>query len=577
MNKDYFIRNGKVHMAKEIYEVVSPIGKCSGQPKVLAHSLEDLSNKKIGMFLATHDEVRGGVVFQKLQELLQNRFPNATFIPCAKFPKWSDNMKEFIDSVRMQGCDAVITGYGGGNYAGRLAFINGNIETALGIPTVFIVGQGFVNAASSGAESVGLPGLRLAICPGDFELDSTIELEKKSEGVLFPEIIAALTGSIEEEAGLPTGPEPREIVFAGDLEEVNTYFLDKQWGDGLPIVPPTLERVEEFLRYTDAPSEEVIGIMPLANLEASVWKIAVNGVMAGCRPEYMSVLMAITEALADSRFGETGSTSGWVPMVTLNGPIGRDLNFCTSMGVLLPGNQANTSVGRFVSLILRNVGRMLPASSDGASFGRNFFIVLAEDETHSPWEPLSITRGFQRGDSVVTLTGASLVSLHLKAMGNSAEDLLAGLAASLKRILLSGDLQACMRFGPEVSYQLIMTPMVAKRIASAGYSKRDVQEYLYQHSMVPAHEFDSVLSLQTGGLTSCHFVKAGMAKAIFCESTDPERMVPLYNVPDELQIIVSGDPLKNRFFITQQMGSQGYATSKKVSLPSEWQKLIKAH
>ena len=418
--------------------------------------------------------------------------------------------------------------------------------------------------------------MRLAVYPGAFDIDSVDELKAKCKEALLPQIVTALTMPVIEKAGpAATEPAPQDIIFKGTFEEANKYFCDRQWGDGLPIVPPTLEKVEEFLKYTDLPPDKVVGRMPCANLEASVWKIAVNGVMAGCRPEYMPVLIAISEALSDPRFGETGSTSGWVPMVTLNGPIIKDLNFGVSMGVLSPGNQANISVGRFVSLILRNVGGMLPGGHDVASFGRNFLAVLAEDEVHNPWEPLSVTRGFQPGDSVATLCGVSLASFQLKAMGESAEKMLAGLAASLKLVLLSGDLQACMRFGPEVSYQLIMTPMLAERIAEAGYSKRHVQEYLYMHSKVPAREFDYVLSLQTGGLTACHFVKAGTAKSQFCESENPERLVPLYNSPDELQIIVSGDLLKNRFFITQQMGSQGLATSKKIELPADWTALIR--
>src|SRR5690606_29173975 len=130
----------------------------------------------------------------------------------------------------------------------------------------------------------------------------------------------------------------------------NDYFQERVWSDGLPIVPPTVEYVSSFLQFTDRAAEEVIGLLPPARLPATVWKIAVNGAMAGCRPEYMPNLIAIAEAIADPAFGleNVGSTVGLTPVIILNGPVIRQLGFNAGQGVMRPQARANVTVSRFL-------------------------------------------------------------------------------------------------------------------------------------------------------------------------------------------------------------------------------------
>ena len=178
------------------------------------------------------------------------------------------------------------------------------------------------------------------------------------------ELIALFTrpapGSIGVEGAASCGPKvgsaesgSRAVVFSGDLNEVNDYFREQIWSDGLPIVPPTLAEVEAFLSFIDRSPDEVIGILPPTRLPATVWKVAVNGVMAGCRPEYMPVLVAIAEAISVPRFGieNVGSTVGLTPLIILNGPIIKELGFNSGQGVLRPQAQANITVSRFLRLL----------------------------------------------------------------------------------------------------------------------------------------------------------------------------------------------------------------------------------
>lgn len=159
------------------------------------------------------------------------------------------------------------------------------------------------------------------------------ELKRNFQEVVFPQIIKLLTEPVAEAANSDSSPggasDEKAIVFEGSFEEVNDFFDRKQWSDGLPIVPPTAEKVEQFLKYSDCPGDAPLGILRPSLRQATVHSVAVNGVMAGCRPEYMPLLTAIVQAITDPRFRleDAGSSAGWAPMVILNGPIIQRLEF----------------------------------------------------------------------------------------------------------------------------------------------------------------------------------------------------------------------------------------------------------
>ena len=170
----------------------------------------------------------------------------------------------------------------------------------LGIPTASLACEGFVLQGGFTASGLGMPNLPISSYPGNVNLHSFDELQKNVETVLVNQVIKNLTVQ-PEEAKLSPELEPRDIVFKGTFEEVNRFFYVKEWSDGLPVVPPTMEKVEEFLKYTDRSADEVVGVLLPDKREATVWNIAVNGVMAGCCPEYMPVLIAIVGAMADPK------------------------------------------------------------------------------------------------------------------------------------------------------------------------------------------------------------------------------------------------------------------------------------
>lgn len=437
------------------------------------------------------------------------------------------------------------------------------------------IDEGFTQSARAIGKQAGID-LRVATYPGVISTHDRATVTKNIEDVLVDQIVAQLTAreAAAEVSADNAEPGDREIVYQGTFEEVNEHFQRNQWSDGLPIVPPTLEKVEAFLRHTDRAPGEVLGVMHPSQAEATVWKVAVNGVMAGCRPEYMPVLLAIVDVMCDAEYGmkHGGSTPGWEAMIIINGPIRGQLGFDDKQGSLRPGNQANTSIGRFYRLFARNVPRFLPGTTDMATFGQMFRAVVAENDEACAgmgWEPLHVTRGFKPEDSVVTITSVRTSSDPFSTAGASAERHLDLIVDWVKRMIEPYQSSR----GYVESHVLLLTPVIATILAKAGYSKRDVAEYLKQHATVPARYYEWHMMLadhHTPGTTLAGLVEKGELPAAWRLSSDPERLVPLMLPETQWLIVVAGDPLRNRSSIYRQNFKQGYATSRKIAWPKAW-------
>jgi hypothetical protein len=446
-----------------------------------------------------------------------------------------------------------------------------------GVPAVGIICQGFTESGRVVAEKEGVPGARILEFPQPNILIQTREQIYESTRMILNEVVEALTKTEREAitAKPKAKADPRQVEFRGSLEEINEFFRKRKRTDGLPIMPPTLEAVERMLQYTDRSPEEVIGVLPPANYAASVWKVAVNGVMAGCRPEYMPVLLAVTEAVAEPRFNLqlAPSSSGWAPFMIINGPIIKDLDFNHGAGVLRPSRQANITVARFLRLLMINVAGMIVGESEIATFGRNYEAALAEAEADSPWEPLHVERGFNPGSSVVTVQSSTGMGDHFITSGDALNQL-KQLCREITGALTLTPL-AIYRFGPEISPLICLSPLTASSIAKGGYSKRDVKQYFYENARIPAHHFEEKIKQYDVDFSLSRVVQAGILPKIFAESEDPNRLVPLVRRPEDFLITVSGFPNRSRCFIMEQNGKQGMTVSKEIKLPGNWDKLRK--
>jgi hypothetical protein len=286
----------------------------------------------------------------------------------------------------------------------------------------------------------------------------------------------------------------------------------------------------------------------------------------------MPVLLAVTEAIADSRFGlqHAGSTSGWTPLIILNGPIIKELDFNCGQGVLRPEKQANVTVARFLRLIMINIARYLVGITDMATFGFNYIPVLAEDEERSPYEPLSVDRGFKPDSNVVTVISVLSMSYHFPSLG-TAEEQLHAISKEARRELGGAFARVMTIFGPEASPLLCLSPLVASILSESGLSKNDIRQYIYDHAKIPAWEFDENLAALWPDFTVKNAVEQGKLPDLFYENDDPDRLLPVLRSPDQLLIAVSGCWNRNRNFIVSQGGDQGLAVSKKIELPDDWE------
>ncbi|MDQ3815409.1 MAG: hypothetical protein M3347_15940, partial [Armatimonadota bacterium] len=238
----------------------------------------------------------------------------------------------------------------------------------LGIPGVVVTAPGFDKQARSVGMENGVPSLQVAVYPGPFDIHSKAQLQDNTKKIVFPQVIQGLTKLLPETA---TPDSKREITFTGSLDAINRHFTDLQWSDGLAIVPPTIGRIREFLKYTDYSPDEEIAVLPSSNLRATPWNIAANAVMAGCRPEHMPVLIGAVKAMADPAFRLTmsgGSTHSFTNFYILNGPLARQLRIDHGQGLI--ANSTNQVIGRALSLIERNIAGYRIKETQMGSFGK---------------------------------------------------------------------------------------------------------------------------------------------------------------------------------------------------------------
>ncbi|HOR00722.1 MAG TPA: hypothetical protein PLJ35_18060 [Anaerolineae bacterium] len=421
------------------------------------------------------------------------------------------------------------------------------------------------------AKGMGIPNLPYAVHPGHLNLATIEQVQANAAGIMLDQVIEGLTVQ-PPEARPAKEPGLRDIVFEGTFEEVNEFFYDREWSEGLPIVPPTVAKVERFLQFTERPADAVLGALLPDNREATVWNVAVNGVMAGCRPEYMPVLLAIVEAMADPEFGQEhlGHTPGTETLIIINGTIIKDLEFNYTQGALRPGFLANTSIGRFWRLYLRNVAGFLPHKTDKGCFGSNFRVVLAENEdavASMGWEPLSVDQGFQAGDDVVTITSCTEKTQAIEVGAPTAEQILRNIEARM------ADNHLFIQFffrGMRTRPTIVLTPAVLKVLTDAGYTKAMVKQHFYEHARLKVSRLS--------GMIVDRFYKgidAGNWPEQLGTSRDLNRYIQMVSCPDDFLIVVSGDADRDHVLICANNGYIGYPVSKRIQLPSNWEELLR--
>jgi hypothetical protein len=266
-------------------------------------------------------------------------------------------------------------------------------------------------------------------------------------------------------------------VELGDLEDEAEAMFDRGWTDGLPVVPPTEARVLRMLDGTTRAADDVVAVVPPDLADCTVEKVAVNAVMAGCRPEYLPVVLACVEAACTDEFNMHGllaTTYFSGPVVIVNGPVARAIGMNSKGNALGQGNRANATIGRALQLVVRNVGGGKPGGVDRATLGNpgKYTFCFAEDEEGSPWESLAVERGFDPEASTVTLFAGEGPRGIVDQLSRTPESLAGSLAAGLRSV-------AHPKLPMGFDAFLVVSPEHARVFAEAGWSKARVKEELH--------------------------------------------------------------------------------------------------
>ena len=442
----------------------------------------------------------------------------------------------------------------------------------LGVPSVSLTCEGFLGQAATTSAGLGMPNLPVAMVPGHVDVQTAEELRRNVLAVTVDAVIEGLTGAPADAADV-IEPDPATIVFEGTPDEVNRVFYERGWSDGLPIVPPTEGRVREFLHHTDRQADEELGVLLPDMRSATVRSVAVNGVMAGCRPEYMPVLVALVEAMADRGYGveHSGNTPGSETLIVLNGPIIRELEFNYQQGALRDGFQANTTVGRFWRLFLRNVAGFHLHKNDKGTFGNTWRVVLAENEevlARIGWPTIAQDQGLAAGVNAVTISRFTGGGVIVSVFGDGPDRMIPYLADGIARHV---GWEVIFTVGMADGAQkplLVLSPILAETLARGGLSKLDVKRRLFEHARIPAWKFERYIGGWTnftpGRPTLADLVRRGRAPAVFAESDDPNRLVPVVAKAEDIMIAVSGDPLRTNAYVFAHNGILGYPTTKPI-------------
>ena len=324
--------------------------------------------------------------------------------------------------------------------------------------------------------------------------------------------------------------QSERIEISEALGEINRLFCEKGWSDGLPIVPPTEERVIDLLQGTGKKPEEVVVLIPPRWAEATVEKVAINAVMAGCLPEHMPVIISCLKAMTEAKFNLYGvqtTTHPCGPLVIINGPIRKNLKINSGYGAFGPGTLANASIGRAIRLILLNVGGAIPGKVDKATHGQpgKYTYVIGENEEQSPWEPLSLERGFHREESTVTVIAGESphnVNDHSSISGSGILTTIAGTLAS------QGNNNILYQMGGPI---VVLGPEHAETIARDGYTKKEVKEFLFEKARIPKRAFSEEQQKQRF---------ASLAE---------EALIPITAIPENIVVVVAGGAGKHSMVI----------------------------
>ncbi|HXX46096.1 MAG TPA: UGSC family (seleno)protein [Candidatus Acidoferrales bacterium] len=426
------------------------------------------------------------------------------------------------------------------------------------MPGVYFTTTEFLDDAKSAASDRGMPGIRMLALPADKYYVARSNKQEVQEIVnqFFDRMVDDLTRPLTAEEAHPS--QARKLLenanikvtgkdYVDAAQKVNDLFLDSRWADGLPIVPPTPELVKAMEAGTTLPPDKVIGQVAVKGGTGTVEKIAINSVMAGAKPEYFPVILAAMEGFTDKHYDLThvmASTGSFTPVVIVDGPIAKELNFNSGIGMLGIGWRANSTVGRALELSLLNIGQTWPQVNFMGLTGRlegYTFYTFSEDTAKSPWEPYNVSQGFEKGDSTVTVSSAGNPSVFGGGAVApwTAQGVIDQMVASIRN--------RGVAWPHAQKHIIVLHPDCAVELANHGYTRKSLQEYFYEQTRVPYERLVGGTAAFGEGSEEA-LIRASVADGrirpdraqIFLDNLKPGGRVPVVQSPDDFHIVVAG-------------------------------------
>jgi hypothetical protein len=444
-----------------------------------ARPVSDLAGKRVAF--VDNSKVNANIFLSRVSEMLVDRF-GIVAGPMIRKAAPKDRLAE-KDFDEIATCAAVVLCFGDCGTSTSMSVADAVEIERRGIPTVTVFSTAFAYAARIQAAGRGMPDLRLVKIPHPMHTASRELVTQRADAVI--DVLAdRLTKVASEGVEAATRPSSAPAKVQGDDQEL---FFARGWTDGLPVNIPTLQKVEQMIGASGRNANETIGPIPPRWRMATIEKIAINAVLAGCRPEYFPVVVGAVEALLDGDcqlYGIQTATNTTAPLIIVNGPIVDELDLNARGNLFGQGRRSNATIGRAVQLVFRNIGGDIADETDMATHGQagKFTSCIAEAEQDSPWTPFHVDAGFAKAQSTVTVIGASAPHNIFTYGCETGQELLDQFIGAMIGL---GHNNIIFPTGP----LLIISPEHAATLARDGIGKADIRQAVFERARIPLARF----------------------------------------------------------------------------------------
>jgi hypothetical protein len=534
----------------------------------LSKRLDSLNGKTIG--LLSHFKGHSPLMLKVMAELITEKYPDVTFKELQykrdtseiyKDPEFDAELKDWLKDV-----DGVIGAYGDAGSCCMFHAYNCAYLERLNIPTVMLVKEDLLDVGKKSASSRGVHNLRFVPCKihdlswapalDQALVDHVIRpglsdvLDAVVDGLTVPLTLEEQTPYIKDQT------ESESFEYTKPLTSISDYFYQKGWTTGLPIIAPTEEAVAEMLRGTDLPRDYVVAEIPPMMGKATVEKIAVNAVMAGCLPTYLPVLIAAVKAIVAPNVhleGYTCSVASWFPLITVSGKVAKEIGVSMDGAALSGYSKASAAIARAYSYIIMNISGVRPIIEDKCEPGHEARqgVCIGDNMDMSPWKPLHVRYGISEDDSAVTLCWP-----QERTEGHGF------------------DAKSCFNTMSYIHYQgwdrgccYMMTPGFANHLAKAGFkSQEEVLNYVCEYVREPATNINYRWMYDNN-----HLPKNVLLPF------DHNASARKFWSTDHLMIVVAGSNYDATCINLAGGGEHGGPSCIKIELPSNWNELLEQY